>query len=252
MDSRSQQTSQRRGASSGTAPIATSQMYGQSIHPWLVLLSLSFGLFISLLDTTIVNIALTNIQMQLHTDLLSVGWVVAAYNLTFAILLVTVGRLADQYGRKSLFLIGMVLFSLGSLFCGLAPSIEWLIGFRVLQAVGGAALNPVSLAIINAVFPLERRGTAMGIWGALIGLSAACGPVLGGLLVQTFNWHAIFFVNLPFCILGLIMVTCYVPETSDPGQSKRVDVMGMLLLTSAFFCLVLALIKGLIITHNSG
>lgn len=226
------------------APAATYTVRGRPTNPWFVLFSLAFGLFMSQLDLTIVNIAFTDIQARLHTDAQTVIWVLNAYSLTFAVLLVTFGRLADQYGRKRIFLLGMVLFSSGSLLCALAPSIGWLIGFRVLQAAGGAALNPISLAIITAVFPREKRGAAMGAWGALIGISSACGPMLGGILVQTFDWRSIFFVNLPFSIAGLVMVSLYVPETRDPNQSKRVDFPGVLTLTIAIFCLVLGLIQG--------
>jgi EmrB/QacA subfamily drug resistance transporter len=147
----------------------------------------------------------------------------------------------------------MVIFSLGSLLCALSPTmasltgwpaINWLISFRAFQAIGAAAMNPVSLAIIIAVFPRERRGAAIGVWGALSGLAAAAGPVIGGFLVQNFDWRWIFFVNLPFCIVGLIMVALFVPETRDLGTSKKLDPLGLLTLSAAMFCLVLAIIQG--------
>ena len=226
---------------------------GKPVNPWLVLISLVFGFFMSLLDITIVNIAIPSIQSSLNTNLTTVTWVLNAYSLVFAILLVTMGRFADQYGRKRLFMIGMVIFSVGSLLCALSPTmasltgwpaINWLIGFRAFQAIGAAALNPVSLAIIIAVFPRERRGAAIGVWGALSGLAAAAGPVLGGFLVQNFDWRWIFFVNLPFCIVGLIMVAMFVPETRELGTSKKLDPLGLLTLSIAIFCLVLAIIQG--------
>ena len=226
---------------------------GKPVNPWLVLISLVFGFFMSLLDITIVNIAIPSIQSSLNTNLTTVTWVLNAYSLVFAILLVTMGRFADQYGRKRLFMIGMIIFSLGSLLCALSPTmasltgwpaINWLIGFRAFQAIGAAALNPVSLAIIIAVFPRERRGAAIGVWGALSGLAAAAGPVLGGFLVQNFDWRWIFFVNLPFCIVGLIMVAMFVPETRELGTSKKLDPLGLLTLSIAIFCLVLAIIQG--------
>ncbi|MGZ3611194.1 MAG: MFS transporter [Ktedonobacteraceae bacterium] len=232
-------------------PILT--IRGKPVNPWLVLISLVFGFFMSLLDITIVNIAIPSIQTSLNTNLTTVTWVLNAYSLVFAILLVTMGRFADQYGRKRLFMIGMIIFSLGSLLCALSPTmasltgwpaINWLIGFRAFQAIGAAALNPVSLAIIIAVFPRERRGAAIGVWGALSGLAAAAGPVLGGFLVQNFDWRWIFFVNLPFCIVGLIMVAMFVPETRELGTSKKLDPLGLLTLSIAIFCLVLAIIQG--------
>jgi len=226
---------------------------GKPANPWLALLALVFGLFMALLDVTIVNIAIPSIQSDLHTDLTTVTWVLNAYSLVFAVLLVTMGRFADQYGRKRIFLLGMVIFSVGSLLCALAPTIasltgvagiDWLIGARAFQAIGAASLNPVSLAIIMAVFPRERRGAAIGIWGALSGIAAATGPVLGGYLVQNFDWRWIFFVNLPFCIIGLFMVAMFVPETREPGVSRRIDIPGIITLSAAVFCLVLAIIQG--------
>ena len=226
---------------------------GKPANPWLALLALVFGLFMALLDVTIVNIAIPSIQGDLHTDLTTVTWVLNAYSLVFAVLLVTMGRFADQYGRKRIFLLGMVIFSVGSLLCALAPTIasltgvagiDWLIGARAFQAIGAASLNPVSLAIIMAVFPRERRGAAIGIWGALSGIAAATGPVLGGYLVQNFDWRWIFFVNLPFCIIGLFMVAMFVPETREPGVSRRIDIPGIITLSAAVFCLVLAIIQG--------
>jgi EmrB/QacA subfamily drug resistance transporter len=213
-------------------------------NPWLVLGSLILGFFMALLDITIVNIAIPNIQASLQTDLPTVSWVLNAYNLVFAVLLVTMGRLADQFGRKRLFMIGMVLFSAGSFLCAIAPTIEWLIAFRAFQAVGAAALNPVSLAIITAVFPTDRRGAAIGLWGALGALAAAAGPVLGGFLLENYDWRWIFLINLPFCALGLLLTARNVPESRDPAGAHRFDLPGLGLLTVGMFCLTLAIIQG--------
>jgi EmrB/QacA subfamily drug resistance transporter len=217
---------------------------GRVLNPWLALIALLFGFFMSLLDATIVNIALTDIETSLKTDLTTVSWVLNAYNLVFAVLLVTMGRFADQFGRKRLFMLGMVLFSVGSLLCAVSPSIGFLIASRAIQGIGAAALNPVSLAIITVIFPPQKRGAAFGIWGALAGLASAVGPVLGGFLVQTFDWRAIFYVNLPFCIVGLYMVYLFVPESKDPEASRRIDLGGLITLTAGMFCLVLAIIQG--------
>lgn len=216
---------------------------GREVKPWLVLFSIVFGFFMSLLDATISNIALDNIQTNLKTDLTTVSWVLNAYILTFAALLVTAGRLADQFGRKRVYMVGMILFSLGSLLCALAPSIELLITFRVAQAIGASVLEAVSLAIILAVFPRDKRTAAIGIWGALAGLAAAVGPVLGGFLLEigkgNFEWRWIFFVNLPFCLAGLVMIARNVPEMRDPQATRRVDLVGVVALSIGIFCLAL-------------
>jgi EmrB/QacA subfamily drug resistance transporter len=214
---------------------------GKAMNPWLALLALSFGLFMSLLDATIVNIALADIQKNFPSSLSLVSWVLNGYNLAFVASLVTVGHLADLFGRKRVFQIGMVVFSLGSLFCALSPAIGWLIAARVLQACGAAALNSISLAIITAIFPVDKRGAAIGIWGALAGLSATIGPVLGGILVGTWGWRSIFFLNLPFCLLGLWFVNRWVPETRDEKATASIDVAGIVTLTIGTFCLVFAI-----------
>nr|MBA2284537.1 DHA2 family efflux MFS transporter permease subunit [Ktedonobacteraceae bacterium] len=217
---------------------------GRPANPWLVLVALMFGLFMSLLDITIVNIALPNIISKLNTNLTMATWVLNAYSLVFAVLLVTLGRFADQFGRKLIFMCGMVIFSAGSLLCALSPSIEWLIGFRAFQAIGAASLNSVSLAIIMAIFPPRQRGAAIGIWGASSGIASAVGPVLGGFLVQNFDWRWIFFVNLPFCLIGIVMVALFVPETRQIGTSKRIDLPGLLTMSAAMLCLVLGIMQG--------
>ncbi len=217
---------------------------GRAVNPWMTLTALMFGFFMSLLDATIVNIALNDIRVSLKTDLTTSSWVLNSYSLVFAVLLVTMGRFADQFGRKRLFMIGMVLFSLGSLLCAIAPTIELLIFFRALQGIGAAALNPVSLAIITTVFPPAKRGGAIAAWGAAAGLAAAVGPVLGGILIENFDWRWIFYVNLPFCVVGLFMVYRFVPESRDPNATRAIDVLGFLTLSVGMFCLVFAIIEG--------
>ncbi len=227
---------------------------GEAVNPWTVLLSIMLGFFMSLLDATITNIALTTIQTSLKTDLTTVSWVINAYLIAFAGLLITMGRFADQFGRKRMFMIGMVIFSVSSLLCALTPTIGLLIVFRVLQGVGAAALNSVSLAIITGVFPPEKRSAAVGIWGALTGLAAAVGPVLGGLLlsvavlhvwaVQIDSWRWIFFINLPFCIAGLLLTTRTVPEMYDRNATRKIDGVGLVTLSLGMVCLSLALIEG--------
>jgi EmrB/QacA subfamily drug resistance transporter len=221
---------------------------GKAVNPWLVLISIIFGFFMSLLDTTVTNLALDNIQTNLNTNLTAVSWVINAYNLTFAVLLVTAGRFADQFGRKLLLMLGMATFTIGSILCALAPSIELLIGARVIQAAGGAALTAVSLAIILAVFPPAKHGAAIGIWGALAGLAAAVGPILGGVLLDAgrgnLEWRWIFFINLPFCLVGLFLIARNVPELRDIGATSKIDLPGLVTVTGGMFCLALALIQG--------
>lgn len=225
-----------------------------SINPWLVLLSIMLGFFMSLLDATITNIALVDIQTGLNTDLSTVSWVINAYTISFAALLVTMGRFADQFGRKRIFMTGMIIFSLASLLCALAPSIELLILFRIVQGAGAAGLNSVSLAIITGVFPPHKRGAAIGIWGALAALAAAVGPVLGGFLlsipvlsiggIAIASWRWIFFINLPFCLAGLAMIARNVPEMRDEHASRRIDLLGLLTLSVAMICVAIAIIQG--------
>jgi EmrB/QacA subfamily drug resistance transporter len=241
----------RGGATHAPSPVLT--VRAKPVKPWLVLTAVLFGFFMALLDMTIVNIAIPSIQTDLSADLLSISWVLNAYNLIYAVLLITVGHFADQYGRKRLLLIAMILFSLSSLGCALAqacgrssgtPAMSWLIGFRALQGVGAAGLTPVSLAILMAVFPRHKRGAALAVWGAVGGMGAACGPIIGGFLVQTFDWRWIFLVNLPIGAVGIVPTLLFVPETRDPSVSRRIDVPGLLTLTMAIFCLVLAIIEG--------
>lgn len=217
---------------------------GKPVNLWLMLISLSCGTFMALLDSTMVSIAIADIRVKLNTNLATASWVLNAFNLAFAALLVTVGHFADQFGRKRVFQIGMICFMLGSLLCAIASSIQFLIIARVLEAMGAAALSSVGLAIIIAVFPHTKRAAAIGIWAALGGLASALGPILGGFLVFKFSWQWIFLANLPICILGLFLVARNVPETRDPYATASIDVPGLLLLTSATVCLVLAIIQG--------
>jgi EmrB/QacA subfamily drug resistance transporter len=249
------QTEQLTLASDVTSQVAPPVLMvrGKPVRLWLALAAVIIGYFMGTLDLTIVNIAIPAIQASLKANLAAVSWVLNAYNLVFAVLLITGGRLADQYGRKRLLMLGMSLFSLASLGCALAqpfgqlsglPAIGWLIGFRALQASGAAGLAPVSLAIILAICPPEKRGAAIGFWGACATLANAVGPVLGGFLVQTVGWPWIFLVNLPLGLTGLLMIARFVPETCDPHASQRVDVAGILTLSAALFCLVMDVIEG--------
>ncbi len=174
-----------------------------------------------------------------------------AYILVFAVLLVTLGRFGDLWGRRRLFIGGMVLFTLGSLACGLAPSIYALIAFRVLQGIGGAAMMPSTLSIIAAVFPAGKRGAAMGVWGGVSGLATAIGPTLGGVIVQYVTWPSaaqswrwIFLVNIPIGALGVVLALRIVPESKNPTAVETLDLPGVGLVSASLFCLTFALVEG--------
>jgi EmrB/QacA subfamily drug resistance transporter len=219
--------------------------------PWAVLAVLCLGLFMILLDGTIVNIAIPRIQSYYDTTYSNIEWVMNAYILAFAVLLVPMGRFGDLWGRRKLFLAGMVLFTLGSLACGLAPSIYLLIAFRVVQGVGGAAMMPSTLSIIATVFAPEKRGAAMGVWGGVSGLASGLGPVLGGIIIQYVTWPTtdgswrwIFLVNIPVGIIGVVLTLRLVPESKNPTAVESLDLPGVGLLTASLFCLTFALIEG--------
>ncbi|MEN8614162.1 DHA2 family efflux MFS transporter permease subunit [Dehalogenimonas sp. THU2] len=216
----------------------------RKFNKWHVLAVISAALFMINLDVTIVNIALPSIMERLAASLADAEWVLNVYILIFAVLLITMGRLGDIFGRKRLFTGGLVLFTVASLLCGLAPSIEWLIGARALQAIGGAAMMPATLSILNVTFHGGQRGLAMGIWGATAGAAAALGPIIGGLLVGGPGWEWVFLVNLPVGILALAAAVKIVPETKDPGTSRRIDVPGILAASVGLGTLTYALVEG--------
>ncbi len=215
-------------------------------HPrkWLILAVVSLGMFMTLLDATIVNIAVPAIIADLHSTVTKVSWVLNAYSLALGVLFLSMGRLADRYGLRRVFLAGLGVFTLFSLFCGFSPNIDWLIGFRVGQAVGGAAMAPISLAILLHVFPLRQRGIAVAVWGALGGVAAAVGPTLGGILVTYGAWHWIFFVNVPIGLVALAAVFWVVPEWKGVEGTGGIDLPGIVISTAGLFFLTLALIQG--------
>src|SRR3984885_12646175 len=173
------------------------------------------------LDSTIVNVALPSIRNDLHASISGLQWVIDAYTLVLASLLMLSGSTADRIGRKRVFQAGLVVFSLGSLLCGVAPTLELLIAFRVLQAIGGSMLNPVAMSIIRNVFEDPReRAMAIGMWGAVFGLSMALGPIVGGALVDTIGWRSVFFVNVPIGVAALVLTTLFVPW-SRAARARR-------------------------------
>jgi EmrB/QacA subfamily drug resistance transporter len=199
--------------------------------------------FLAILDSTIVNITLPRITEHFRTDIKTISWVVNGFALAFAVPLITASRLADQFGRKRIFSIGLALFTVTSLLAGLAPGVSLLVFFRVLQGLSAAMLVPVTLPIVLDLFPAEKSGTVIGAWAAIAGLAAAGGPALGGVITDKLEWQWIFYINIPIGLLSLILTQPLIRETVDPTASHRVDWSGMASLTAASFALVYALIK---------
>src|SRR3954464_1004503 len=192
----------------------------------LVLVICSMSLLIIGLDATIVNVALPAIHRSFHSTVSGLQWTIDAYTLVLASLLMLSGSTADRLGRRRVFQTGLALFSLGSLLCALAPSLELLVAARVVQAIGGAMLSPVAMSIVRNVFEDPReRAQAIGIWASVFGISMALGPVLGGFLVSAISWRAIFVVNLPVALAAMGLAAVFVPESRAP-RPRRMDPVG--------------------------
>ena len=202
-------------------------------------------MFMALLDVTIVNIAMPEIIKDLDTTVSHASWVLNAYSLVLAVFFLSMGRVADRYGQKRVFMFGIVTFTVFSLLCGFAPSIDWLIAFRAGQGLGGAALLTISLAIVLGAFPKRQQGTAVGIWGALGTAAAAIGPTLGGLLVSYGHWSWIFFVNVPIGIAAVVACALVIPAGVHKAKAEGgIDIPGMLISGVGLFALTLALVEG--------
>jgi EmrB/QacA subfamily drug resistance transporter len=210
---------------------------------WWTLVAVSFGLFMIMLDNTVVNVALKAIQDDLKVTDSSLEWVVNAYFLTFAVLMLTGGKLADLFGRRRIFVVGLVVFTLSSLACGLAANGETLIAARAVQGVGAAMMNPATLSIIAATFPPRQRGMAMGIWVGVSAVALALGPITGGLLVEHAHWSWIFFINVPIGALAIVAARIVIRESKDTSQEQRLDVPGLVTAGVSLFALTYALIE---------
>jgi EmrB/QacA subfamily drug resistance transporter len=219
----------------------TDLTYGRRM---LILAICCMSLLIVSLDVTIVNVALPSIQRELHTSVSGLQWIIDAYTLVLASFLMLSGSTADRVGRRRIFQIGLTAFTLGSLLCSLAPSLTWLVVFRMIQALGGSMMNPVALSIIANTFVEPReRARAIGIGGAVVGISMSLGPVVGGLLVETVGWRGIFWVNIPVGLAALALTARFVPE-SRADHARKVDPVGQALVIITLASLIYGIIEG--------
>ena len=210
---------------------------------WWTLAAMCFALFMIMLDNTVVNVALPSIQRDLGASLSGLQWTVNAYTLAFGVLLVTGGRLGDIFGRRKVFLFGVVLFAASSAFIGFSQSEAWLIGGRAIQGIGAAFMMPATLSIITNTFPPHERGKAIGTWAGVSALALAIGPVLGGVLVEHVSWQSIFFINLPVAACALVVTLFATLESRDETVTRRVDIAGIVTITAALTALTLALVE---------
>lgn len=213
-------------------------------YRWYVLATVSIGTFMATLDSSIVNVALPTISGQLQSDLSTLQWVVTSYLLTISSLLPIFGRTADLIGRKKVYSLGFLIFTLGSVFCGLAENIWFLVGTRVLQAVGASMLMANSAAIITAIFPPRERGKALGLIGTVVALGSLTGPALGGLLIGLTSWRAIFYINLPIGIIGYLAARSILPTDETRKDKERFDFTGATTFTFGMISLLLGVNHG--------
>src|SRR5687767_9127047 len=218
------------------------RIFAEENRKWLTLAAVSVGLFMIMLDNTVVNVALPSIQDELGADLSELEWIVTGYALTFASLMLVGGKVADAFGRRRIFVTGIVVFTLASLLCGLATSSEMLIGARVLQGAGAALMNPATLSIIAATFPPRQRGTAIGIWAGVSALALAIGPLVGGLITEHIHWSWIFFVNVPVGVLGIVASFLFIDESRDETHAS-LDIPGLTTSAVGLFALTYGLIE---------
>jgi EmrB/QacA subfamily drug resistance transporter len=216
---------------------------GRATNPWLVLLILCLGFFMIMLDTTIVNVALPAMLGGLHASLDQIVWVINAYLLAYSALLIPAGRLGDIFGQRNLFMAGLVIFTLASVACGISQNPGEIIAARVVQGAGGALLTPQTLTIIAAIFPVHKRGAALGVWGSIVGLSTVVGPTIGGVLVTDASWRWIFLVNVPIGVIALLGAVRLVPDLRL-GRKHNLDLPGVVLVIAGLFLLVFGLAEG--------
>jgi EmrB/QacA subfamily drug resistance transporter len=218
------------------------RLFTDENRKWWTLLAVAFGLFMIMLDNTVVNVALPSIREDLGISISELEWVVNGYALTFGVLLLSGGKLADMLGRRRIFIVGLVIFTASSFFCGFANSAGVLIGARVVQGVGAALMNPATLSIITATFPPRQRGTAIGIWAGVSALALAIGPLFGGAITEHISWSWIFYINVPIGILGILAARIFIDESRDMTE-QRLDFPGLATSAIALFALTYGLIK---------
>jgi EmrB/QacA subfamily drug resistance transporter len=211
---------------------------------WWTLGAMCFALFMIMLDNTVVNVALPSIQKDLHSSISGLEWTVNAYTLSFAVLLVTGGRLGDIFGRRRMFLFGVIVFGLSSAFIGFSQSEAWLVAGRAVQGIGAAFMMPATLSIISNAFPAHERGKAIGTWAGVSALALAIGPVVGGFLVENVSWQSIFFLNVPVAVLAVFVTLAAARESRDEASTHHVDIPGVTFISVGLATLVLALVEG--------
>ncbi|MFL6012450.1 MAG: MFS transporter [Gaiellaceae bacterium] len=219
------------------------RLFAPENRKWWTLAAVAVGLFMIMLDNTVVNVALPSIQQDLRISTSELEWVVNAYALTFGVLLLTGGKLADLFGRRAIFITGLFIFTGASLWCGLAGGAESLIAARTVQGIGAALMNPATLSIITATFPPRQRGMAIGIWAGVAALALAIGPLVGGLLTEKIHWGWIFFVNIPVGVAGVLAARIFIDESRDTSAQQRLDLPGLLSSGIGLFALTLGLIE---------
>jgi EmrB/QacA subfamily drug resistance transporter len=219
------------------------RLFTEENRKWWTLVAVAFGLFMIMLDNTVVNVALPAIRADLGISISELEWVVNAYALTFGVLLLTGGKLADLLGRRAIFIAGLVIFTAASLWCGLADGAVSLIAARTVQGVGAALMNPATLSIITATFPPRQRGTAIGIWAGVSALALAIGPLVGGVLTDKISWSWIFFINVPIGVLAVVAARLLIDETKDTSHEQRLDLPGLLTSAVGLFALTYGLIE---------
>ncbi|TWP34580.1 MFS transporter [Leekyejoonella antrihumi] len=210
--------------------------------PWPALWALCVGFFMILVDSTIVSVATPAMMNGLHADINAVVWVTSAYLLAYAVPLLITGRLGDRFGPKNVYLVGLTIFTLASFWCGFTNSVGALVVARVVQGLGASLLAPQTMSVITRIFPAERRGQAMGFWGAVAGVATLVGPILGGFLVDRWGWEWIFYINVPVGVIGFVLAWILVPKL--PVHSHQFDGLGVLLSAIGMFLLVFGIQEG--------